>query len=121
MIVGPVQFDTPAWLLLAPALWALAWWIARRSLSGLNPLTRRVALGVRFLVIALICAALAEPRWRTESDDVAAIVIADASRSMPPANSAFLRASGASSPCSVFSRYAMPPLPDWLLTRITAS
>ena len=31
------------------------------------------------------------------------------------------RRRGRSNPCSVFITYATPPLPDWLLTRMTAS
>ncbi|MEC9374237.1 MAG: vWA domain-containing protein, partial [Planctomycetota bacterium] len=84
MIVGPLQFDAPLWLLLIPALWAGAWWIARRSLSGLGGRTRWTALALRFIVIALLGAALAEPRWRSPSETVAVLTVVDVSRSMPP-------------------------------------
>ena len=83
MIVGPLELRTPMWLMAAPALWALTWWLARSSLAGLGPVTRRVALVMRALVIGLLALALAEPVWRLTSDDVAVSVVMDASRSVP--------------------------------------
>lgn len=84
MIIGPFQFDAPVWLLGIPALWAVAWLIARRSLTGLGGVTRRVALAARFAVIALVLCALAEPRWRTIARDVAVDFVVDVSKSIPP-------------------------------------
>lgn len=81
--VGPIQFDTPVWLWLIPVLWALTIWIGRTSLSGLGTTTRRVALVVRLLVIALLAGAMAEPQWRKVAKDVAVTVVLDASRSIP--------------------------------------
>lgn len=81
--VGPIQFDTPIWLWLIPLGWGLAIWIGRRSLSGMGTTTRRVALVVRLIVIALLAGAMAEPHWRDEAKDVAVTVILDASRSIP--------------------------------------
>lgn len=83
MILGPIELRSPWWLLLAPALWILAWWLARRSLAGLGPVTRRFAIGLRALVIGLLALALAEPVWRDTSEDVAVSVIVDVSRSVP--------------------------------------
>ncbi len=80
--VGPIQFDTPLWLWLIPVGWALAIWIGRKSLSGMGTATRRVALVVRLIVIALLAGAMAEPHWRDEARDVAVTVILDASRSI---------------------------------------
>lgn len=91
MIVGPIQFDAPSYLLLAPVLWAIIWLLARKSLSGLGPVTRRVALVSRFLLVALIAGALAEPHWRREAEHVAVIVVTDTSRSMPPGDERALR------------------------------
>src|SRR3954470_3903720 len=82
---GPIQFDTPVWLLLIPALWALAFLIGRKSLSGGGTVTRWVALGVRLLVIALLAGTMAEPQWRKESKDTAVTLILDASESGPSA------------------------------------
>ncbi len=82
VLVGPIQFDTPVWLWLIPIGWALAIWIGRKSLSGMGTTTRRVALVVRLVVIALLASAMAEPHWRDEGKDVAVTVILDASRSI---------------------------------------
>lgn len=83
MTAGPIQFDQPLWLLLAPALWAIFWLIGRRSLAGLSPTLRWTALGVRAIVIFLLVGALAEPHWRRRSEDLAALLVFDASESMP--------------------------------------
>lgn len=83
MVVGPMQFDTPWFLALAPVLWLLVSLMARRSLAGLGPVTRWVALGTRLLVVALVATALAEPQWRRETKDVATIVVLDTSESVP--------------------------------------
>lgn len=81
--VGPIQFDTPIWLALIPLLWAAAAWMGRRSLAGLGSVTRWIALAVRFIVIALLAGAAAEPEWRNEAKDVSVTVILDSSQSVP--------------------------------------
>ncbi len=81
--IGPVQFDRPVWLWLLPPLALLTLWMARSSLSGLGATTRRVALAARLLVIAMIVAALAQPSWRREAENVAVTVIVDQSKSVP--------------------------------------
>lgn len=83
LVVGPIQFDVPPWLLLIPVLCVITWLIGRKSLAGLGPTTKVLALTARFLVIAAIAAALAEPRLRKESEDVAVTVVLDVSRSVP--------------------------------------
>lgn len=83
--VGPIQFDTPVWLLLIPVLWGLALLIGRKSLSGGGTVTRWVALAIRLIVIALLVGTMAEPQWRKESKDVAVTLILDASESVPSA------------------------------------
>ncbi len=83
MTLGPIEFRSPWMLLLAPALWVVSWWLARGSLAGLGPTTRRIAITLRALVILLLAATLAEPVWRDTSDDVAVSVIVDVSRSVP--------------------------------------
>jgi hypothetical protein len=83
LVVGPVQFNQPVWLLaLIPSV-ALAVWIARRTLSGMGTNARRVALAIRLVVILLLVGAIAEPQWRKESKAVAVTVLLDASRSAP--------------------------------------
>lgn len=82
-VVGPIEFVSPWWLWLLPVLGVLSWWIGRKSLAGLGPVTRWVALVARLIVLALFVAALAEPRWRRESKDVAVTFVLDASQSVP--------------------------------------
>lgn len=81
---GPVQFDRPVWLLLIPTTGFLIWWLGRRSLAGLGPITRWVALAARLVVVCLLAGAMSEPQWRTEARDVAVTAIIDASESIPP-------------------------------------
>lgn len=83
LLVGPVQFDTPIWLLLIPVLGIVALLMGSRSLSGLGPVTKWVAMAARLIVIAILAAALAEPQWRRESKDVSVTVVVDASESVP--------------------------------------
>ena len=83
LTVGPVQFDQAHWLILIPVLGAATAWMGRRSLAGLGPVTRWVALAVRLVVIAAIAGALSEPQWRTVSKDVAVTVVLDVSQSIP--------------------------------------
>lgn len=83
MVVGPVQFAVPGWLLLIPVLGGLSAWWGRRSLAGLGPVTRWTALAVRLLVITALTAAVAEPEWRKVSKDVSVTVVMDASQSVP--------------------------------------
>lgn len=84
MIVGPVQFDAPQWLLLLALLLPLVVVMGRRSIAGLGGGARWVALGVRVIVVCFICGALAEPSWRQTGEGVTAIVVWDESRSMSP-------------------------------------
>ncbi|MBX3361091.1 MAG: VWA domain-containing protein [Phycisphaeraceae bacterium] len=81
--LGPVQFDSPVFLILLPALVALAIWIARRNLSGLSSASRKVAIGIRLLLITLLVLVLSEPQTRRTSKDVSVTAVLDASRSIP--------------------------------------
>ncbi len=83
MILGPLQFDAPAWLLVAPVLWVASVLLSRKSLSGLDARMRIGALVVRCLVLAVLAGVLAQPNWRREAEDVSVVVVADVSRSMP--------------------------------------
>ncbi|MFN8818318.1 MAG: glutamine amidotransferase [bacterium] len=80
--LGIIQFDRPAWLLLLPVAAALVVWIGRKSLSGMGTTTRRVALGIRLAVLALLIGAMAEPQFRREADSVSVSFVLDASRSL---------------------------------------
>ncbi len=78
-----VEFGRPWWLfLLIPAV-LLVLWIGRRTLSGAGTASRRVALVVRLLVVGLIVAALADPQWRKDAQNVSVTVVLDTSRSGP--------------------------------------
>lgn len=81
--VGPVQFDTPVWLIGVPILWLAVILLARRSLSGLGPVTRWTALLTRLVVVALVLGAMAEPQWRRRAKDVSVQVVLDTSESVP--------------------------------------
>ncbi|MCL4220371.1 MAG: hypothetical protein KJZ65_03275 [Phycisphaerales bacterium] len=83
LVLGPIQFDRPMWLMLIPGLGLLTWWIGRRSLAGLDSKVRWVAFFARLLVIGLISAALAEPATRRTSRDVSVTIVQDLSRSIP--------------------------------------
>jgi len=88
LALGPVQFESPEWLMLLPICLGLSVWMARRSLSGLASVTRVVSLAVRLLVMTLLIGALAEPSWRQISKDVAVTVVLDTSESVPTAKQA---------------------------------
>ena len=80
---GPIGISQPLWFMLLGPSAILIVWFAAKSLSGLGTTAKRVALGVRLFVAFMICAALAEPSWRTESDKLAVTVVIDTSRSVP--------------------------------------
>lgn len=84
LTIGPIQFDQPWWLVLAPTLIALAWLIGRRGIAGLTPGLRVAAFSIRALLIVLLVAALAAPSWRKGVDDIAVVAVLDVSDSMPP-------------------------------------
>ncbi len=83
MVIGPIQFDTPAWLAFIPVLWIVVVLIGRRSLSGLGGVTRWSALIIRLLVVTTLGAALADPHLRREGEGVSLMLVVDGSASMP--------------------------------------
>lgn len=75
-------FDSPWYLLLlglAPVLWALSF----RTLAGLGPTRRIVALTLRSLVLAALVLALADMQYRKSTDRVTVIYVLDQSLSIP--------------------------------------
>ncbi len=76
------RFVSPWWLLLL-VLAPLVYVIGRKSLSGLGPVRRWVAIGARSLVVALLALALAEPRVQRPSENMAVIFVVDRSASVP--------------------------------------
>ncbi len=83
LVVGPLQFDRPQWLLLAAVLLPLVVLIGRSSLAGLDGATRWIAFLVRLVVVLALVAVLGEPSFRREAKDVSVTAILDASRSVP--------------------------------------
>lgn len=56
-------------------------WLGRRSMAGLGPTRRWVALGLRLAVVLLLIMALAGARWERRARDAEVIVLHDLSRS----------------------------------------
>ncbi len=80
--LGPIAFDQPLWLIVAPICWVLIIWIGRQSLSGLGTMSRRAALIMRLLVVLLVVGAIAKPYWRKEAKGVNLTVVVDVSDSV---------------------------------------
>ncbi|MBI4568423.1 MAG: VWA domain-containing protein [Planctomycetes bacterium] len=80
-----IAFGNPYFLWLFPVLAAAAVWIARRSLSGLAGARRKVALGIRLVVILILTLLLADPRAERPDESVAVAFCVDYSRSVPEA------------------------------------
>ena len=77
-----IRFVSPWWLLtllFVPAVYL----ISRKSLSGLGPVRRWVAITARMLVVACLALALAEPRVRRPSENMTVIFVVDRSASVP--------------------------------------
>lgn len=77
-----IALERPWLLLLLIPCVLLTLWIGRRTLTGNSTTVRRVALGLRLLVIVLIVGALAAPYWKRTAKDVAVTLVLDASRSV---------------------------------------
>jgi uncharacterized membrane protein len=77
-----LEFVRPWWLLLL-VLVPVVVLLARRSLGGLGPTRKWAAIGARALIVALLVAALAEPRIRRPSEDVTVLFVIDRSLSIP--------------------------------------
>ncbi len=72
----------PWWLLLL-LLVPLVFWFSYRSLAGLGPVRRWIALGLRCLLITLLALALAELRLKHQNDTVTVLFLVDRSLSVP--------------------------------------
>lgn len=70
------------WWLLGLGLIPLIFWLSRRSLAGLGPIRRWIALGLRSLLIALLVAALAGLELVRSSDQVCTLFVLDQSQSI---------------------------------------
>lgn len=78
-----ISFGNPGWLILIPLLLPPLVWISYRSLAGLGPLRRTLAILFRVLVISLIVLALADLQSVRRSDRLTTIFLIDASNSVP--------------------------------------
>lgn len=77
-----LEFVRPWWLLLLGFVPVVVL-IARKSLSGLGPVRKWVAIGLRAAGVALLAMALAEPRVKRTSENVTVLFVADRSYSVP--------------------------------------
>ena len=77
-----LQFVRPEWLVLL-AFVPLIVLMSRRSLSGLGPTRKWTAIALRGLGVALLAAALAEPRLRRPTDNATVLFLVDRSYSIP--------------------------------------
>jgi uncharacterized membrane protein len=81
-VVASLEFLEPWWLLgllLIPLLIFLSY----RSLAGLGPVRRWVALGLRCALVLLLVLALAEARLRRQSENTTVLFLVDRSLSIP--------------------------------------
>src|SRR5204862_4603027 len=72
----------PLWLLLL-LLIPVVVWMSYRSLAGLGPVRRWVAISLRCLVILLLTLSLAELRLRRPNDTTTVLFVVDRSLSIP--------------------------------------
>src|SRR5262249_55729296 len=77
-----LEFVRPWWLLVLLAV-PPVFLVSRRSLSGLGPVRKWLAVGLRATIIALLALALAEPRVRRTSENVTVLFVLDRSLSVP--------------------------------------
>jgi len=76
-------FNQP-WYLLLLLLVPLLWWVSFHSLSGLGPIRRLVALGLRSVILVLFVLALADIQLERSNDRLTVIYLLDQSQSIPP-------------------------------------
>lgn len=77
----PVGYERPWWLLSAAAL-ILAFAVSARSVAGIPRWHRRLALGLRLVVLSLVCSALAGMSLLRAQDSLCVLFLVDASRSV---------------------------------------
>jgi uncharacterized membrane protein/Mg-chelatase subunit ChlD len=78
-----ISFANPWWLVLIPLLIPPLVWASYRSLAGLGPIRRALAILFRTAVITLIVLALAELQSVRKSDRLTTMFLIDASNSVP--------------------------------------
>ena len=80
-----LTFDSP-WFLLLLFLLPLIWWLSFKSLAGLGPIRRIVALTFRTVVFTLLVLCLARTQWQQKTDKLTVIYLLDQSESIPKAS-----------------------------------
>src|SRR5438552_19013872 len=60
------------------------WAMHRRSLTDMGTARKRLALGIRLIIVTLLFLALAQTRWVQKNDALAVTYLLDASRSIRP-------------------------------------
>ncbi len=78
------DFDRPFFLFLFPAAFALLLLARRKTLAQWSPRQAALCLGIRSLILALLCLALAGPRWLTETRETSVVLLRDVSASLSP-------------------------------------
>jgi uncharacterized membrane protein len=78
-----LTFGQPWWLILLPLILPPLLWMSFRSLAGLGPLRRALAILCRAGVLTLIVLALAEMQTVRRSDRLTTMFVVDASNSVP--------------------------------------
>lgn len=80
--VRHLEFVRPEWLALLGFVPVIVL-MSRKSLSGLGPVRKWVAVGARAAGVAVLAMALAEPRVKRTSDHVTVLFVVDRSYSIP--------------------------------------
>ena len=80
--LGSLEFVQPWWLVLLLVI-PFVVQFSYRSLAGLGPIRRWVALSVRCFLVLLLIVAVAEPRLRRPNENVCVIYVIDRSLSVP--------------------------------------
>ena len=78
-----ITFGQPWWLILIPLILPPLVWMSFRSLAGLGPVRRALAILSRAGVITLIVLALAETQTVRRSDRLSTLFVVDVSNSVP--------------------------------------
>ncbi len=79
-----IEFERPLLLLLLPASLGLVVWLWRTSRAYMPPVRRRVSLGLRVALVALLVLVLAGPLMQLRADEMSVAVLVDRSDSITP-------------------------------------
>lgn len=82
-VVRSLEVTRPSWLILLAVIPAIIF-MSFRSLAGLGPVRRWLAIGLRSAILALLILALADLRVAQPNDSVTVLFLIDRSLSIPP-------------------------------------